>query len=204
MNKQNMTPVQLRLILSIILLLLVGLGAGMFMVGSDKLKKHSLSAQEIATKSEASRSSLQNLIVIKKTLAEKSDIVDRANQLVAESQRYQYQDQIITDINQFAANAGLTITNISFDDTKVVATTPAATPASDGTAPTAPSGIKSMAATITIKNPVSYSSMLNFIHSIEQSLFRMQISKVSLSQASGEEVKNGVSSDAFTIEVYVR
>jgi hypothetical protein len=47
-------------------------------------------------------------------------------------------------------------------------------------------------------------AMLNFINRIEQSLFRMQISRISISQSSDETKAGDITSDAFTIEVYVR
>jgi hypothetical protein len=59
-----------------------------------------------------------------------------------------------------------------------------------------------MTATVSLKNPVNYDAMLNFIHLVEQSLFRMQISQISLSQSQGDQ--GGLTSDILTIEVYVR
>ena len=67
-----------------------------------------------------------------------------------------------------------------------------------------PAGVKSMTASVTIKNPTDYMSMLRFTHLIEQSLFRMQVSQVGISASADVAHPNQVNSDILTIEVYVR
>lgn len=215
MNHSRLSPVKLRLILVGCLVLLVGVGAGVFMVGYNVLADYSAKARTTAAEAQASNSSLQNLIVVKRELAEKQDTVERASQIVAASKSYVYQDQIIRDINNFANNAGLSVTNITFADAKVTPTTPSTTNTSSPTttnSPSAtaaggttavPSGVKSMTATVTLKNPVDYNAMLRFIHSIEGSLFKMRISQVTLSRPADAK-GNEVTSDVLTIEVYVR
>lgn len=104
----------------------------------------------------------------------------------------------------YAAQAGLTITSISFTNSQQTsATTPSGT-ATTAAVMTAPSGVKSMTITVALKNPVEYTRMLNFLHYIEQSLFIMHIKQVGLSKTA--DAKDGalVSSDILTIEVYIR
>lgn len=208
MKLNNMTPVKLRIILACSLVILSVLGVVVFAFGYGQLKQFAASAQDIATKSQASQSSVQDLIATKKFLEANTDAVNRANQLAAESKSYVYQDQVISDINKYASEAGLVITNIAFTTptTAAVGGTSSGTsaPATGTTSPTAaPAGVKSMTANVTIQNPTNYLAMLNFIHLIEQSLFRMQISQVGISAGDGDN-QNQVSSDVLTIEVYVR
>ena len=191
------------------LLLLATAGVGVFIYGHGQLNDRAVKAQQTATNAEASRSSLQNLSVTEKFLAENSDVVNRASQLVADSKAYVYQDQIIQDINKFATEANVEITDISFDDpvsTPVAgqsATTPTA-PSSTTDTSAKPANVKSIVATVSIKSPTSYSSLLTFIHSIEQSLFRMQISKIGLSHTDDEGGAGSITSDTLTIEAYIR
>lgn len=210
---KSLTPVKLRVILSLCLVVLCVVGIGLFTVGYGKLKTFATSVQDVADQAQASQSSVQDLIATKQFLAQNSEAVDRANQLVAESKSYVYQDQIISDLNKYASEAGLSITNITFTDaTTTAVSSPSSTPppAATGTAagaPTtaaAPAGVKSMTASVTIKNPTSYLSMLNFIHLVEQSLFRMQISQIGISASNDSSSPGQVSSDVLTIEVYVR
>jgi flagellar basal body-associated protein FliL len=211
MNTSQLNPVRLRLILAVLLLLLTAATVGVFMVGYNQIKTHAQSAQEVAAKAQASQSSLENLRTTKKLLENNKTAVARADQLVSESKSYVYQDQIINDINRFASEAGLSITNITFTDAKTTqvsapttTATGGATPPTLSTATAAPAGVKSMTATVTLKNPVNYDNMLTFIHLLEESLFRVQISQIGLSRSTDENKADGVSSDVLTIEVYVR
>lgn len=204
---KELTPVKLRLILSIALVLLAAVGTGLFMFGYGKLGEFAQQAQQTATDAAASNSSLQDLIATKKTLESNSDAIDRAEKLVAESKLYSYQDQIITDINQFAGEAGLSIANITFTEAATATPGAAVAPAPTEGAPTtaaAPAGVKSMTATVALKNPTDYNRILSFLNLIEQSLFRMQVSQVSLSKATTDAGSNQVTSDTLTIEVYIR
>ena len=211
---KSLTPVKLRVILSLCLVVLCVVGVGLFTVGYGKLKTFAASVQDVADQAQASQSSVQDLIATKQFLAQNSEAVDRASQLVAESKSYVYQDQIISDLNKYASEAGLSITNITFTDATTTAvgssssSTPApaatGTPAGAPAASAAPAGVKSMTASVTIKNPTSYLSMLNFIHLVEQSLFRMQISQIGISASNDSSSQGQVSSDVLTIEVYVR
>lgn len=207
---KDMTPVKLRLILSVTLLLLAILGTGLFMFGYSKVDEFAKQAQETATQASTSNNSLQDLIATKKTLETNSEVIDRAAKLAAESQSYIYQDQIIQDINQFAAEAQLSVANITFTEATTTATaaTPAPAATTDvtggGATATTPTGIKSMTATVSLKNPIDYNKMLTFLNLIEQSLFRMQVSQIGLSKATGDGGANDVTSDTLTIEVYIR
>lgn len=205
MNLKNMTPVKLRIILALSLIVLSVLGVGVFTFGYGQLKQFAASAQDVAAKAQASQSSVRDLVATKKFLEANADTVNRANQLAAESKSYVYQDQVISDINKYASEAGLVITNIAFTPatTAAVGSTPGATAPTTGSA-SAPSGVKSITANVTIQNPTNYLAMLNFIHLIEQSLFRMQISQVGISASGDASNPNQVTSDILTIEVYVR
>lgn len=203
MKLNNLTPVKLRLVLISALLLLIALGIAAFILGNRMLAGVAQSSQEAVAKAEASNSSLQNLIETERRLKELSSTVDRADKLVSESKRYLYQDQIIKDINAYANEAGLKITNITFTDAKTTAVSGAAAPAVGGGG-AAPGGVKSTTATVTLDTPIKYKSMLTFIHLIEQSLFRMQVSQIGISKGNESDGPDSVVSDILTIEVYVR
>ncbi len=218
MNPRTMTPSILRIVLSVVMLLLVGAAVGVVMIGYNQLKTFAVAAQNTASQAQASESSVNNLVQTKKILEQDASTVQRAELLVAESKSYMYQDQIINDINKYAGEAGLSVTNITFTEAKTssVAASSTSSAASSNTSTAAgsagttsatggtPVGVKSMTATVTIKNPTDYDAMLTFIHLVEQSLFRMQISQISLSRSSDIQNPNKVSSDVLTIEVYVR
>lgn len=211
MKSSNLTPTRLRLILIGCMVALVALSVVVFMIGYKQLSDYSASARTVAAQAQASNSSLQNLVAVKKELETDKDIVERASQIVAESKSYLYQDQIIQDINNIASASGITITNISFGDSgsptssgtpaAASTTTPTANP---GASAATAAGVKTTTATVTVKNPVGYDNMLSFIHAIESSLFKMRISQITLSKPTDAKNPNDVTTDALTIEVYIR
>jgi hypothetical protein len=188
---------------------LVVLAGVLFALGYQKIKEYSALTRTVSAQAQASNSSVQNLVNVKKQLESDADVIQRASLIVSESKSYLYQDQIIQDINRFAGNAGITITNITFSDAGTAGATASAAPSATqgaATQPTTstPAGVKTTTATVTVKNPVDYNKMLVFIHSIEESLFKMRISQVTLSKPTDAKSPNDVTSDVFTIEVYLR
>jgi hypothetical protein len=96
------------------------------------------------------------------------------------------------------------ISNISFSSQAGGAAAPAATPGPTpgAEAPTAqqPAGLRKATVDITLKNPVDYKNLLNFLHYIEQNLMKLKISKVTLTKAEGDNV----TTDVLNLEVSIR
>ncbi len=222
MKKGEMTPTKLRVILVVALLLLVVAGVFAFTYGHTMLSKYSDETKQKAAEATASDSSLQYYKETEKALAAQGDVIDRAGHIVAESKSYIWQDQFTADITTLARNAGIEITSINFTPVSTASTAATSTPASSGaagpsrtdgaagatpgaaggTTSTAPvASVRSMGATVALKNPIPYPRMLTFIHTIEQSLTKMKIKSISLSKAS--ESAGMISSDSLQIEVYV-
>ncbi|HET6746872.1 MAG TPA: hypothetical protein VFH06_02070 [Candidatus Saccharimonadales bacterium] len=162
----------------------------------DGLRNTAVDTSKTLAEANNSQNNVQNLQHLQTELKAKHDVVERASSIVAESKSYQYQDQIIKDLTDYANRSGITITNLDFSTTKASAgaTTPAAPQAA------IPSGVNSTSVSVTLKNPVDYIAILKFINSIEQNLTKMQISKVGLSK----DASGAITSDALTIEVFVR
>lgn len=200
MKKHALTATSLRLILSISLLVIAGLGILLFSLSQRTLKNVAIDVSHTVADADASQNNLQNLQRLKNNLASKHDIVQRAESIVAESRSYEYQNQIINDLNDYAARAGLSIVNIDFTGGETGTAAPTTTP---GAAPAAPSttvnGVKSTFVSIALKNPVDYTGVLRFLQSVEQNLTKMQIANVGLSKT-----EDGISSDVLNIEVYIK
>jgi TolA-binding protein len=203
MSKKHLTATGLRVILSITLFLIVAVAITLFYFANAKLKDIAVEVSHTQVDSNASQNNVQSLQRIQQELTSQQATIDRTNNIVADSQSYQYQNQILSDLNDYAAQAGIKITNLDFGSTSTAATPAPTTPAVPGAtvAPPIPAGVKSTSVSVTLQNPIKYEALLTFIKSIEQNLTKMQISKVSLSKdASG----SGVTSGALTIEVYIR
>ncbi|MEO8691832.1 MAG: hypothetical protein ABI397_03555 [Candidatus Saccharimonas sp.] len=210
MKSKDLTAIKLRVILVAAAFLIVGGTIAVFMYGYNKIQLFSSEAQSTAAEATASKDSLQNIQATKNALDKEQDVIDRTSELASKQQGFAYQDKIISVVNQLASRAGISITNISFaaagaaSAAPAAPTTPPANPGGSESTAVSGSSVKTATATVTLKTPIPYNSMLNFIYMIEQSLFRMQISKISLSPASTTGGSDSVNSDALTIEVYVQ
>lgn len=202
MKGKQLTATNLRLMLSASLFLIVAIAATIVYMANTKLQEVATTVSHTVADASASEDNLQTLKLIKQKLEQNQDTISRVNSIVADSQSYQYQNQILFDLKQYASNSGVTITNFDFsgggsEQAAPVPTTAAPTPATSA----APTGVKSTSVSITLANPVDYNSLLRFIKSIEQNLTKMQISKISLSKGAGT---NEVTTGNFVIEVYIR
>lgn len=196
MKKIHLTATKLRLILSGSLFVIILIASVGFSLADGTLQTMASDVSHTTVDATASRDALQTLQKIQQQLSDDKDVVARASSIVAESQSYQYQDQIVNDLNDYAKKAGISITNLDFG-----ATSTTATPTAPVTTTPTPAGVKSTAVTVTLKNPVNYNSLLHFFSSIEQNLTKMQISKIGISKGNSG---NDVSSDILTIQVYIR
>lgn len=203
MKRRPMTAAGLRLTLTISLFMIAALTCVAFYFITGLLDKAAEDVSHSGTEAASSQSNLSTLQKIQQELKKKQDVVQRAQSIVAESQSYQYQDQIITDLNGIAAGAGITITNIDFGGEAASGQTAAPSTGQSGTTTpntSTPTGVKSTSVSVTIQNPVGYENLLRFINAIEQNLTKMQIARIGISKSDG----GGVTSEGFTIEVYIR
>src|SRR5688500_16830303 len=180
----------LRLILIVSLFLIAIIASVIFSFFTDRLRDTATEASRILAKANNSQNDIQILQRIEDELKKNKEVAERASSIVADSQSYQYQDQIIKDLTDYANKSGITITNFDFGTTKSTSGAQPSTPNPQQ----APAGIKSTSVSITLKNPVSYEAILRFIHSVEQNLTKMQISKIGLSKESS----GNITSDALT------
>lgn len=196
MRGYNISAVRLRLILSISLFAILAISAVIAHIANTELTKVADEVGLTVAEANASQNNIDMLQQTQRELAEKNDVVLRASKVVANSQSYQYQNQIINDLTRYANRAGVSFTNVSFSSkAEAVAKTPAAT------APISlPAGVKPATISVTLKNPTNYNNLLRFMNSIEQNLTKMQIATINLAKSDS----GGVSSDVLAIEVYIR
>lgn len=208
-TSRRMSPVTLRITLAVILIALAGLGVGVFMLGYQSITDYSKETQQTAADRIKSQSKVNVLKATQAQLKEHADVVERASQLVSKSEYYVYQDQIIEDISSYATRAGVGLDSITFTDTGANAAA-AATSASTTTATASglPAGVKTTTATVNITSPTNYTNYLRFLHSLEQSLFRMSILNVGMTQVTDPAQlaidPDSVSCDPLQIEVYIK
>lgn len=200
-EQKKMNAVTVRNALSALMVIIVIGAAAGFYFGLQIIKDYALDVSHTVSDANASGQNIQKLSVLKTQLTERKTLVTKANQLFATQDTYQLQS--LKDIQKYASEAGITITNTDFN-TAAASTPPTAT----GTA-AAPTPAKVVPATsghslvVTLQSPVSYAKFIQFLDSIEGNLPKMQITSVGISRpenASGDLV----TIDKITITVATR
>lgn len=208
----------LRILLSILLIIMIAVCIAGFYLGQSELSKYAKEVSKKKIDAEASQTRIQGMKNVEKQLAKNQAAMDRASQIAAESQSYKYQDQVITDIKEFATRSGVEIANIDFTppasngatapsaatSSPVTGTSKSASGSATSTAPLTSPGLKSTSVTITLQNPLNFNSYLKFLHYIEQSLTKMQISKLELTKVQDKDKIETINASALSIEVYLK
>lgn len=201
---RRLTPTKLRLVLvgSIALLLVVSILGFWFF--RSQLFAYAALVNKDAQDANTSSNDITILQRLEKQLEDDKVAVNRAKNIVADSKSYQYQNQIINDLNAYAKASGVSIASYSFtsDAAAAGASSSTAAGAQPTQAATTPTGLKSTSVTVSISNPVNYQAIMRFIHSIELNLTKMQLTGVSLAQS--ETSKDNVTITPLTLEVYIR
>jgi hypothetical protein len=199
----GMTAIQLRMILigTIIAIFVLG-GLGFYFVQAQ-LNTFAVDVSHANEDASTSNNDIAVLQSLQKKLESSQDNVARTKKIVADSKSYTYQDQIISDLNAYAARAGITIASYTFNAGGPGGTSAAASAgASTATAgQTIIPGLKSTTVSVNLKSPTKYDNLLNFVHSIEQNLTKMQIAGISLTKGQNS---SEVSTNALSIEVYIQ
>ena len=208
MTKGEMTASKLRLILSIMMLLALVSASVSFYFAQSKLKEYAVTISQLNATAQNGNDNLQTLQNLQKRLEDERETMTKARSIVAQSQQYLYQDQIVQDLSRIAGDNGVVITQFDFASTTsavgggeaALAALPSDTETTSPVPAVPTSSLKSQTVNVTIKSPLPYDNLMNFIKAIELNPMKMQIAAISLAKDTG----NNVSSQAFTIEVYVR
>lgn len=198
-SKKQLNASKMRLILSsLLVLILIGMGAG-FYFAYTILQTKAEEVAKIQTEAKSSDDQLRRLVELQKQLELNQPTIEKANQIVAESQSYQYQNQIIQDLSKYASQAGVSIMSFTFQDPLSGSTNKA--PGSTAIPSSTVSGLKSTSVSIQLNKDLNYTNLLHFIHLIEQNLTRMQVSELLLTKG---ESRGTVGAQTLNIEVYIK
>lgn len=182
-----MTATKLRYILiGLIIVLVACFGAGAWWVEgmlTDKVRE----TDHAKTDADLSGTELQQLKHLKKQLDDQKDVVERAKQIAANSAQYQYQDQVIRDVSDYAARYGIQVNTFDFS------TTNKAAPATNGT--------KKTPFTVSLKGPLAYVTFLRFLRDIEGNLTKIQVTSLTLAP---DKDPNNITNPSLSCEVYLK
>ena len=205
-KREKMTPaVTMRIVFALsLVLILVGMG-GVVYFGYTMLQGTAEEVSKIQTEAKAVDAKVQNLARLEKEMEKYKESVAKAQQLVAETQQYQYQNQIINDLTAYANKSGVGIAGFTFTSGSAGAKSNSGSSGTSGTnnssGSTSAAGPKSMKVSVRLNEKTDYMALLRFMHLIEQNLTRMQIASVSMSKTEGT---GQVNTQTLEVEVYVR
>lgn len=223
MKQVKLTAVSLqRLFLAGIFVLIIAAIFG-FTALTKVLQNKAIEVNHAQADADIGSNNVKELEQLNNDLQTHKDVVQRAKQIVAESKSYQYQNQIVQDINSFANSAGITILGYNFSDdansnssspggsSPSSSSPPVSSPGGSGQSPSVPephaasnipAGVQAVTANITLKNPVPYTNFLRFLKLIEGNVTKMQVTGVSLSPDNGHS--DQISNPTIGLIVYTR
>lgn len=205
-KREKMTPaVTMRIVFALsLVLILVGMGVVVYF-GYTMLQGTAEEVSKVQTEAKAVDAKVQNLARLEKEMEKYKDSVAKAQQLVAETRQYQYQNQIINDLTTYASQSGVGIAGFTFASgsagSKSSSGSSSTSGAGSSTGASTGAGPKSMKVSVRLNEKTEYMALLRFMHLIEQNLTRMQIASVSMSKAEGT---GQVNTQTLDVEVYVR
>lgn len=182
-----MTATKLRYVLiALIVVLVAGFGAGAWWVQgmlADKVRE----TDHAKTDADLSATELQQLKQLDKQLEDQQDVVERAKQIAATSAQYQYQDQVIKDVSDYAARYGIQVNTFDFSTTNKNAT--------------AVNGAKKTPFTVTLRGPLSYTTFMSFLRDLEGNLTKIQVTSLTLAP---DKDPNKITNPSLSCEVYLK
>lgn len=204
--KGTMTASKLRIVLSVVIIAILALAAGGFLFAHKALTTYATQISSLNADAQSGDTNIRTLKSLQERLKSGQDTIRNAREIVADSDTYS--DQVIGDISRIAGQSGVEITSFGFVDSSgsSTGTTSPTTPGTAGTpgattAPTsAPSGVTKKVVSVTLKSPLRYDNLMNFIRNIESNDLKMQFSNVNMTKDEGDMV----TTQTFSIEVYVR
>lgn len=200
-----MTAKRLRIVLLVSMLLVIAGVAGGFLFVERSLRSYANTISRLNADAQSGDQNIQTLKNLQTRLDSEQDTIAAARSVVADNATFS--DQVISDISRIASESGVTITSLEFAKEAGTAATPgaaapAATPGQTTTTATtpAPAGVTKKSVTLALQSPLNYSNLLNFIQKVESNDLKMQLTSVTMAK----EKADAVTTQTFTIEVYVR
>ena len=189
----SLSATLMRYVLIIVIVLAVaGIGT-VFYYAQRLLGAKALEADHAKIDAELAQEEISRLQQLKKTLQDNQPQIAKTALIVAQSQQYEFQTQVVNDITTYAQQSGVEILGFDF-----------------GVKPGAPAkkvpGSKvnqqKTIVTVQLNNNIPYASFLKFIKSIEQNVTKMQLTGMVLQPTTADATL--ITAPTVEIEVYLR
>lgn len=154
------------------ILMIVGI-AGIVFMAQKFMSEQALSTDHYRTDAELAQEELVRLQQLKTTLASDKEAIDKTARIVAESQQYEFQDQVVKDVTSYADKYGIEILSIDFG------TKPGSAP-QGAAASTGSAAQQKTIVSLQLGNNIPYDSFLRFIKAIENNITKMQLTGIAI------------------------
>lgn len=200
--KNNFSASKLRIVLAATIIAIGLASAAGFTYGLKYVQNYAVEVSRKKIDAEASNGTVASLQKAQEKLDETKDVRDKLQLLKSDSEFPEF--RVVDEVRAIASKNGIQIESFSYGNTAEAGTTstapaPQATPTATP-APAAPtSGSNTISLTVKPQSPVNYTSYLQFLYDLEQSLPILKVDSVSLSPGASSEQ---VSIDQLTIQMY--
>ncbi len=166
---------------------------GIFALSQKVMEEKHVSTDHYRIDAELAQEELVRLQQLQTTLSDNKADIDKTAKIVADSQQYQFQDQVVNDVTRYASRYNIDI--LSFD----FGIKPGAI--SQGAA-TGGSSQQKTAVSVQLNNNIPYDSLLKFLKSLENNVTKMQLTGLSLQPNVADA--NQILAPTIELEVFLR
>jgi len=193
MNR-GLTATKLRAVLITALIVIIAAASAGFYFGSQYLYNFAIETSKATINATSSNGESAELQKLQQSLAAQQAVIAKTNALFATDSTYQ--TQVVTDINRYAAAAGLPTPSYSFNNSTTGSSMGGRSSSQKGGL-----GRSNTSFTVSLPSSVSYNSMLTFLSGIDQNLPKLEVTSIDLKR----DTKQGnVTTPALSIQVVVR
>lgn len=194
--KQELTPVTLRLILSLVLALIIVAHIGITLLGQKFLKENSGGVTEVITTAKSTEEALRQLQNAKAVLAQKAKTVEASRHLVGQVKEASYQKEVIYDLIAYGKKVGIGVNGFTFTGAEG-----AGGAASSGSSV---AGVTSHNVTVDFASPADYRAFLKLLKYLEGNLTQVHLKSLSVAPPAGDMDKNSIATPSLSLEIFTK
>lgn len=204
MKDKNLKATTFRLILISILTVAILASIAATYFGQSFLRANSESVIQAVSTEFSSKNRLEQLQKAEEELKKHSESIVKSKQIASSGEGFAYQQQLIDDINRYAARAGITVTGYSFSEGGAAAQTTAtpAAPAAPGAGAGGPAGMSKVSVSVSFVSPIDYNTLMRFLTILETSLPKINAQSIQINRS--ESNPNEVNMSSLNLEVYIK
>jgi hypothetical protein len=185
--KKNNSATSLRILLLAIVILLSVAIVGGFYFASNWLSDNATESKTKSYTTVSSSLSTSEIINLQEDVFSHRIASTKATGLIGPDKSFE--DNIHQDLNKYATDIGISITNFGLTDKPSFMTTDVPV-----------IGVESQFVGVTLGNPVQFAKLFEFIRAIESNIPKMKLTGISMDSVSGQN--DSVSVKPIIIEVY--